>query len=47
MGQKGTVPTLGYCSPEMVLWRETVSETVSETMSKTVWSTGVDVWSWG
>lgn len=43
MGQKGTVPTLGYCSPEMVLWRETMSET----MSKTVWSTGVDVWSWG
>ncbi|OAO12113.1 cyclin-dependent kinase [Blastocystis sp. ATCC 50177/Nand II] len=43
VGQKGTVPTLGYCSPEMVLWCETVSETVS----KTVWSTGVDVWSWG
>ena len=39
VGQKGTVPTLSYCSPEMVLWREGLSESL--------WSEGVDVWSWG
>ena len=33
------MPTLSYRSPEMLLWRDGMSETM--------WGEGVDVWSWG
>ena len=33
------MPTLSYRSPEMLLWRDGMSEAM--------WSESVDVWSWG
>ena len=35
----GTLPTLAYRSPEMLLWKKD--------MNPTLWTVGIDIWSWG
>ena len=35
----GTLPTLAYRSPEMLLWKKD--------MNPTLWTEGIDIWSWG